>query len=412
MKTGDSKFVFKGYSADIKKGRAQFFYSIVRGGAAIDFIETLAFPPPKPHTQIPGVLLDRICRNIMLMLGISYWKTYCPRIIEIRDNWLTKKEAGFWNIVYTKGLGEFFYKNNIDFRGLVQFPYASQEKPHSILFPREKRSLLLFGGGKDSIVSGELLQRSRKPFAAFSINTHPLQKEGAALLGAEHIGMKRTMDAQLFALNTKKGIYNGHIPASAIYAFLGLLSALLYDFGYIVASHEKSANYGNIMYHGEEINHQWSKSKEFETLFRNYMRSFLTRSMTYYSLLRPLSELEIVKRFSAYKKYFPVFSSCNSNFRINGKQKRRWCGACPKCAFVFLALAAYIPKKEIMRVFGKNLLADTALIPVYEELLGLKRFKPFECVGTPKEAQSALSLVYQRGEFSGDHIMKFFLGKI
>ena len=44
-------------------------------------------------------------------------------------------------------------------------------------------------------------------------------------------------------------------------------------------------------------------------------------------------------------------------------------------------------------MFGKNLLDDETLVPMYQDLLGYGAMKPFDCVGTFEEAQAALYLV-------------------
>ncbi|MBI3274014.1 MAG: endonuclease domain-containing protein [Candidatus Colwellbacteria bacterium] len=413
MQSNNDIFIFNGYAVNFVEGKTQFFYTAARRGKKIDFCETILFPSQNRKKTPPQELLDILFKNLLLILGISYWKTYCPRTIIIKDNWLTEKQAEFWNVVYTKGLGEFFYKNKIDFRKRVRFPYVSKNGGRSIAFPLSDRSLLLFGGGKDSIVSGELLRRMRKQFSAFSVNDYALQKDTAKILKAPHLVLQRKIDPRLLALNEGGGVYNGHVPASAIYAFFGLLAAVLYDFQYIVASHEKSASVGNVFYCGREINHQWSKSHEFEKMFCQYVKQYITPDVRYFSLLRSFDELSITALFSRFKKYFPVFSSCNANFRIQNKSKKRWCGACPKCAFVFAALAAYIPKREIVGIFNKNLFADASLIPSYEALLGVRGIKPFECVGTPREVKRAFFRIIKRGEFNGDavlsHVRRNFL---
>jgi hypothetical protein len=177
-------------------------------------------------------------------------------------------------------------------------------------------------------------------------------------------------------------------------------------------SNEKSANYGNVMYKGVEINHQWSKSLEFEKMFQEYIHDYISSSLEYFSLLRPWSELRIVQEFVKYPKYFHVFSSCNNNFKVYEKsetnQQKKWCGHCPKCAFVFSLLSAFLTKEQLQGIFGKNLYADEALIPLYKELLGIKDFKPFECVGTPEEVKVAMYMAHEKGEYKNDIVMKMF----
>jgi len=376
------EFIFSGYNINLAQGRAVFHYSIQLANQSQEFTERITFSPVV--SQIPDNLLKALLDNLLLILGISYWKLYCPQSIIIKPFSLTKQQADFWNTVYTKGLGEFFYKNKIDFRNLVSFPYKEHNlKP--VAFVRQERSLLALGGGKDSIVSAELLKTRKTIFDLFTIGTSTIQDEIAKIIGRKTIVINRDLDPELFELNKTGSVYNGHIPISVIYAFLGLIAAIFYDYGDIVMSNEKSANYGNVEYLGEMINHQWSKSEEFENLFKDYVKSFITPDVSYYSLLRKYDEIEIVELFVKHKQYFSVFSSCNYNFKINEKNdlNSKWCGNCPKCLFVFTLLAGFLPKKELITIFGRNLFADETLLPIFKELLGVKNFKPFECVGTP-----------------------------
>lgn len=402
-------FTFEGHTIDLKRGEAAFRFTLQNGPEKHEFTEKLIFPPVT-NTEISEALLIAILDNLMLILGISYWKVFSPRTIELPTVKLTKEQASFWNTVYTKGFGEFFYKNKIDFHGLVQFPYSQQSLAHPISFLRQNRSLLPFGGGKDSIVTAEMLREQSKPFDLFSVNTSVVQQEVAKVMGKTPIVMKRELGQKLFELNKRKDTYNGHIPISAVYAFVSLLAAVLYDYRNIVLSNEKSANYGNVFYLGETINHQWSKSEEFEKLFQTYVATSITPDIAYFSLLRPFSELEVTKEFAKHKQYFSSFSSCNRNFTINKEtNSKKWCGKCPKCAFVFTMLSAYLPKEELVGIFGKNLFADASLLPLYKEILGIENFKPFECVGTPEETKEAFSLASKRGEFKNDPIMQFFI---
>jgi len=413
------KFIFKGHDSYLEKGEALFHYQI-RGNKNIDFTEKIYFPPVT--SKIPPNLLKSILNNLMLILGISYWKTYCPKEIIIKSNFLTYEQANFWNTVYTKGLGEFFYKNNIDFRGRVKFPYIGNVEEKAISFPRKERVLLGLGGGKDSIVAAELLKSENKDFDLFTVGTSEIQEGVANLIGKKPILIKRELDSKLFELNKEKGVYNGHIPISVIYAFLGLLASVLYDYRSVVVGNEKSANYGNVEYLGQVINHQWSKSEEFEKLFRKYVQKYLIESVSYFSPLRNMSELEVMREFVKYPKYFKVFSSCNSNFKINSVHLRggrmdsskvlgKWCGKCPKCLFVFICLAAYLSKEKVLDIFGKNLFEDESLLILFEELLGIRNFKPFECVGTPEEVKEALGKITEKREFDKDFLIKHFLKK-
>lgn len=402
-------FIFVGHKADLERGSAFFHYTFNLGGKKVNFTEEVSFPPVLE--KIPQQLLKLIFDNLLLILGISYWKTYCPENIELANLKLTKEQADFWNTVYAKGLGEFFYKNKIDFRGLVKFPHDENAPVNSVSFPRSNRLLLGFGAGKESIVAAEMLKSENKDFDLFTVGTSQIQQAVAEVMSKKPIVIKRSLDPQLFKLNKQKNTHNGHVPVSAVYAFLGLLAAVLYDYSSVVVGNEKSANYGNVEYLGEEINHQWSKSEEFEKLFTDYIAKFVTADVSYSSPLRNMNELEVTGKFVKHKQYFKVFSSCNRNFKVLKQvqdDKGRWCGECPKCLFVFIMLSAFIPKKQVLDIFGENLLEDKSLLPLFEQLLGVRDVKPFECVGTPDEVKEALVKVSEKGEFENSILVNYF----
>jgi len=402
-------FVFNGYELKLEKGEI-FFHFGFTGEKNIDFTEKISFPPV--NDNIPKALLKSIFDNLMLILGISYWKLYCPKEIIIKSNFLTREQAEFWNSVYTKGLGEFFYKNKIDFHGLVKFPFSEKIGSNPVNFPRKDRFLLGIGGGKDSILAAEILKKKGIDFDLFMADSN-IQKEVGSLIGKDKLIFRRELDSRLFELNKEKGVYNGHIPISVVYAFLGLIFCAFYDYNNFVVGNEKSANYGNVEYLGKTINHQWSKSEEFEKLFRDYVKKFITSSIEYSSPLRDMTELQVVERFVKYPKYFKVFSSCNRNFKINPSallrtSSKRWCGECPKCLFVFISLAAFLPKKQVIDIFDKNLFEEKSLIPIFEELIGIRNFKPFECVGTPEEVKEALEKIMGKREFNETFLIKHY----
>lgn len=205
------------------------------------------------------------------------------------------------------------------------------------------------------------------------------------------------MDPQLFAMN-EQGYYNGHVPISGIIAFVLTTAAYLYDYRYVIMSNEKSANEGNTFMDGIEINHQRSKSYQFESDFSLYLKRYISPNLAYFSLLRGMYEIMIARIFSKHPEYFDIFSSCNNNFKIietNKTTDHRRCGHCPKCAFVYSTLRPFISDEDTQKIFGQELYNNAALIPLYKELLGIDGIKPFECVGTNEEVTYAMYLYYE-----------------
>jgi hypothetical protein len=426
MNTYDT-FIFDSYSFKPAEGRIEMHYAL---DDEVRFTETLTIPVSEP--QAPSPLLQSALFALHIIGGISYYKTCLPKKIEIRSGSLTPEQAAFWNDVYENGLGEFFYKNNIDFRGLINFPSkAISDKrraesndeeanrlPLSVHRHPKKRILVPIGGGKDSVVTAELLRKAGFNITLFRMGQHPLIDSLAHQMDLPLLSIKRSLSPKLFELN-EQGALNGHVPVTAYLSTVTILLSLIYNFDAVAMSSERSANEGNIDFHGKEINHQWSKSLDFERAFQNYVKENITPDISYFSALRPLSELHIAKLFCSYPQYFPFTTSCNKNWKIlsqsltskEGKhmQSHLWCQSCPKCAFVYLLYAAFLDKSQLLEIFKADLFSDESLLPLYRELLGLEGNKPFECVGTPEESAAAFLLAHERGDMEDTAAMKMFL---
>jgi len=266
------------------------------------------------------------------------------------------------------------------------------------------------GSGKDSVVTLETLKKAKKDIQCFSLNPTEAAERITKIAGCRSpIIVQRKIDEKLLKLN-RQGFLNGHTPFSAYLAFLSVLVATIFGQKYIAFSNERSSNEGNVKYLGKIINHQWSKSFEFEQKFRNYSKKYLTSGVKYFSFLRPLYEIQIAKLFSKYPKYFNAFLSCNIAYQTASGTKlptKKWCGKCSKCLFVFAILYPFVGKKnppsrkatedkELLKIFGKNLFKDKKLLPIMQQLTGERGFKPFECVGTKKESLIAFYLSWKK----------------
>lgn len=410
-----NSFYFNGFSKDLKTGTFVFNFRLDRESQSITFQEVLKFPTENIRSDTSPDVIDSILFSLHLILGISYWKFTCPKNIFINENKLTKSGGLFWETVWTKGLGEFFYKNNIDYRKLIKFPVSDKKESHPQKILASK-NLLGIGGGKDTVVAAESLRTKNISFDGFIVETqkdYPLNRSLASVFSTNVILVKRLLDPKIFSLNKELGIYNGHVPISAIYAFIGILCGALYGYENIIVSNEKSAEEGNVEYLGQKINHQWSKSFEFEEILNKYLSENISKNIKYFSILRPYTELKILSEFSKMKKYHQTFSSCNRNYVINPKSAEgKWCGRCPKCAFMFIGLSAFLKEGEVLGIFVRNFLDDKDNLNQYKMLLGKIGFKPFECVGTPKETIAAFLLAVKMGNFSNSLTMNYFVKEV
>ncbi len=392
-------FIFDSYALDTTKTVISFVYMV----GANRFVEKLFLPKPI-SSNVDTDILNKLLFNLHLALGISYWKMKCLPKIEIKSGKLSQEQAQFWNLIYTKGLGEFYFRNSIDFRNLVSFPFENDVAVHPKEISFLKRELVGIGGGKDSVVTWERLKKMGIPAMGLVIETQKKFETIDELLIVGNIPVihvRREIDPLLIAQKNNSITRNGHIPISMIYAWIGILMSVLHDYRAFVVSNEKSSDEGNTQLYGIEINHQWSKSKEFEELFSSYIHTNISPSLSYYSLLRSMTELQIVQEFITYPQYLSVVSSCNRNFSVtNSLNGKKWCGVCPKCAFAFLLFASQLPKEVVLGIFGKNMLEDSSLTLVFKDILGRGGLKPFDCVGTFDESQEAFKMIEARGEFN------------
>jgi hypothetical protein len=297
-------------------------------------------------------------------------------------------------------MGQFFYENKIDWRTKNFLKITSSKKNGSYPFADElkNRYLVPVGGGRDAIMTLELLKKQNKQINAFLVNPAQAAKEVVKTAKINNpIVVKRTIDPTLLRLN-KKGFLNGHTPFTSVLSFLSVFCGVLFDYKNIAFSNEKSANEGNVKYLGKMINHQWSKSSEFEKKFKSYCKKYLVKNINYSSLLRRYTELEISKMFLKYPKYFSVFSSCNTGIKLG----KRWCGNCPKCLFVYATFYPFLEKKKLLKIFGRDIFKNKNLLPVMKDLIGEDAPKPFECVGTKKESRLAFYLSLKKAQRIGE----------
>ena len=231
--------------------------------------------------------------------------------------------------------------------------------------------------------------------------------------GLPLLQVRRELAPELKLMN-QAGAWNGHVPVTAINSAILLCAAILYGFRYIIFSNERSADEATLVTEdGREINHQYSKSSSFEAAFRTVIASRVSPDIEYFSVLRPFSELGIVRHFSGMKKFHAVYSSCNRNFHLDGSRlEGRWCLDCPKCRFAALSLALFLSPAEVSEIQGGDLLDAPMQLDGFRALCKLGRDKPFECVGEAGESRAALAAVGRRKEWSGHAVVRALLPEL
>ncbi|TSC64257.1 MAG: hypothetical protein G01um1014106_200, partial [Parcubacteria group bacterium Gr01-1014_106] len=176
MRTRAKKFSFRSVTFAPAARTITFRYAVtLADGTERIFREQLLLPRSIDVKQIPPELLKRILQELHHVIGISYYKLFFPRVMTL-PRALSSIQATFWNTVYRRGLGEFFYRNRLDPRHCARFPVdRSVPSPVSMRLPRRDRSLVGVGGGKESVVVVELLKAAGKDVTAFVVENDRAQ---------------------------------------------------------------------------------------------------------------------------------------------------------------------------------------------------------------------------------------------
>ena len=410
---------------DVASGVARLAYAFDDGP---ELIETVTIPgAPFVLDAARAQAAEQALRLLHLITGVSYYKAAVPAEIRIDSYDIDAATAALLEELYVNGLGEFAYRNGLNLHGRIRFPVSAlvagasaptvgAEAPatsaEAVAAGLRRHALVAIGGGKDSLVSIEALRALGVEQTVTWVGGSQLIKACAERTGLPTLNIGRQLAPELFDYN-RQGAYNGHIPVTAINSAILVFAAVVLGVDQVVFSNERSASYGSIIEGTGEVNHQWSKGWAFERDFGDYVQRRVAADLHYYSLLRPLSELAVARQFAKTDRYDAHFSSCNRNFHLLGERPvSRWCGVCPKCHFVFLALAPFMSKPRLVAIFGRNLLDDPAQIAGYDALLEFQDHKPFECVGEGKESRAAMATLAERPEWQEDAIVERFRREI
>jgi hypothetical protein len=382
--------------------------------------------------------LERVVRLLHLVAGVSYFKTAAPRRVVVETGELSSAEMLLCHDVYEKGMRDFSYRNGFAVPRDLEICVSDDRQSHNEAHEASQREAPVveapepgiavpLGGGKDSIVVLEALnaseaseapaspsgrggRRCQRPVLV-SVNPNPAVKRIAFVAGLDLARMRRTIDPRLFDLN-EDGALNGHVPVTAIVSLLTVAGGYLHGYDTTAVALESSANAptrvlgvsDGAVTDGVEVNHQWSKSAEFEDQLQKVLRESVHESIRFLSPIRRFSELEITAAFATLTPYLSSFRSCNRASKIT-RQLDGWCLDCPKCRFVFVALALALSRRDLVSVFGADLLDDDTQVEGFCDLLDAQR-KPFECVGAVEEVAEAFRRLLADPAWTGASVLE------
>jgi hypothetical protein len=333
-----------------------------------------------PYSQLEPTLTAIAIAFSPFLFKLSDFRT-----VKVEVGSLDAASAKFFSRFMQGGLAEFRYLQGLNPKRPITVTAASRNECAPTRLQTEDRVLMLNGGGKDTIVAGELLKLGGQPFSWVTIRPNEARRSVVSLSGNSNsfeIGYQ--LDPKIEEL---KAYPWGHFPHTSIVLALGLLIAQLTGARYVCAGNEHSANYGNLIFRGYEVNHQYTKSFEYEKGFSDYVERCVTPDIKVFSILRPFHDLQLAKFFSRLTKYHESFISCNRAITRNA-----WCKDCAKCAFTALALYPFVGAEGIARIFGEHVINRPAIRRHILELVS-EGVKPWECVGTVKENRLALSML-------------------
>jgi hypothetical protein len=400
-------FRYEGYDVEPDANRLTCRYSL----DGRDFVERVTFPA---GGRWDDPALDEAARWVFLLAGVSYYKTAAPPVVALPTTPLRPAEHAFLRSFYLDGLGEFAYRNGIDLRDLrIDAPGldGAAAAPATAAPGVQKRPLVPFGGGIDSIVTVELVRPLAD--AALFVVSRPGDRflaieRPAAVTGLPVVRAEREIDPQVLR-SRQLGFLNGHVPVTGIISAIGVMAAVLDGRDALVMSNEWSSSVGNVEVDGRSINHQYSKGVAFESDLRRALAGSLGPGVDYFSRLRPYTELLIAERFAHLSDYHLTFQSCNRGFHIDPALRLdHWCGRCDKCVFIDLILSPFVDAARLARVFGgREPLDDLDLLPRFETLVDTSgALKPWECVGEVDECRAAVALAAARPDRADSPVLR------
>jgi hypothetical protein len=405
---GVSAFHHTGWSLDGDTGRVELGYSL---DDRWHFTEVVELGRPAPESEGERAALHGALHLLWLVSGVSYYKVAAPPRVTVPHR-LGPAERALLEAVYGPGLAEFRWTNRIDQASVPEIAGSGPAPPPAGDVGADGPVLVPVGGGKDSIVSIDLLTRAGHDVVLFAVNEHAPIEATITAAGLGAVRVRRRLDPLLFRLN-EQGARNGHVPVTAIVSMLAVAAAVQHGCPAVAMSNERSASDPTVVIDGVAVNHQFSKSLEFERVLAAAVAAAVAPSLHYFSLLRPWSELAIMQRFAELQPFHPVFTSCNRAFAVlDGNRSPSWCGDCDKCRFVFLAMAPFVDRAALVGVVGRDLLADPAQLGGFRELVGLVGAKPFECVGEVDECRWAVARLAASPEWADAPVVARLAGEL
>jgi hypothetical protein len=343
--------------------------------------------------------------------GLAYLidlATLClPETVVVRPLRLPRAALAFWRDTYRRLAMERVYAERLDVACLdADWVSAGDARPRPLRPPDGRGPLLAMSGGKESLTALKLfgdvaglglffLQYPAKSWFHLSRVHDELREEYPTLRVRAEMNNTDRLQRDYGC-----GDYYTFVIGQVVF------NALLYGdrYRHLIIGNEYSSNFGNAVYQGRPVNHQYDKTLRFARRVNAYVRAYVNRDFTYFSPFFGLYEYRIARLFFADDRYLPVWTSCNYSSR-----RANFCCRCPKCAFTYIISLPFRDPEFLRRYFSADPLDDLALC---RPLLEPDAAKPLDCVGEKKEVWLALYHVWRQGKAAGSPVVRHFVDTI
>lgn len=348
----------------------------------------------------------------MLLFEANKALSLCPQKIELPslyDSWIHDDLITLWSDISTNVWRQWRFENDLPGFKIPKFSNASLKKdiPQSFVtlpLNTSSPSLLLYGGGKDSLACSHILEKINEKYStvSFYFSFYGKFSQQRDLIDKSLSKLNQQKSYQVYVFddflespilkspcnqNKIKTLTAAETP-STIFATIPIMLSL--GSSNLIIGNEKSADYPNFFWESENsyVNHQWGKSLEAEKMIASYIKKNIFDGINYFSILKPMRDPLIFSLLTDVPEKIPFVHSCN--------EKKPWCKKCPKCLYIWLSYMAYFPKELIDSIFNNNLFNFSENKVFLQELLGLGAKTPFECVGQADESQLAFLLCHRK----------------
>jgi hypothetical protein len=367
-------------------------------------------------SDLKPILDERQKYLVSANVGLSYLLDLAiislPKKVVIKPIKLKEEALNFWKRTYEKLVIERIYAEKLktsssDAKWFNKSNIKiSPTKPDS-----NHNTLLAISGGKESLAVLKMFENKKmaKKITLFFLQYpdrnwyhgkkvyEKLKKKYEAIkIRTEISNLSKLVELYDYKSKNYPTFVIGHL----------IFNALLYGdrFKYLIINNEYSSNFGNALYQGRKVNHQYDKTISFAKEVNQYINKYINKNFIYFSPFFGFYEYKIAEIFFSNPKYFDIWTSCN-----NSNSKFNFCARCPKCAFTYVISLPFTTKKFLKKYFRKDLLQDLKL---YKPLIDFHSPKPLECVGEKKEVWFALYQIYKQKKDKDSPVMLYFLKNI